>query len=61
MSADFADADQADQDHFTGLVEQVTFHSPDTGFGVLQVKVRGHRNLVTVVGSPPRPSAFRYG
>ena len=45
----------------TGLVERVTFHSPETGFGVLQVKVRGHRDLVTVVGSPPRPSAFRYG
>ena len=35
----------------SGLVERVTFHSPDTGFCVLRVKVRGHRELVTVLGS----------
>ncbi len=34
-----------------GLVERVTFHSEDTGFCVLQVKVRGRRELATVVGS----------
>ena len=34
-----------------GLVERVTFHSVDTGFCVLQVRVRGHRELVTVVGN----------
>ncbi len=34
-----------------GLVERVTFHSPDTGFCVLRVKVRGRREPVTVVGS----------
>jgi exodeoxyribonuclease V alpha subunit len=35
----------------SGLVERVTFHSADTGFCVLRVKVRGHRDLVTVLGS----------
>jgi exodeoxyribonuclease V alpha subunit len=35
----------------SGLVERVTFHSPDTGFCVLRVKVRGHCELVTVLGS----------
>ena len=35
----------------SGLVERVTFHSPETGFCVLRVKVRGHRDLVTVLGS----------
>ena len=34
-----------------GLVERVTFHSVDTGFCVLQVRVRGRRELVTVVGN----------
>jgi exodeoxyribonuclease V alpha subunit len=34
-----------------GLVERVTFHSAETGFCVLRVKVRGHRDLVTVLGS----------
>ncbi len=36
-----------------GLVERVTFHSEDTGFCVLQVKVRGRRELATVVGNAP--------
>jgi exodeoxyribonuclease V alpha subunit len=35
----------------TGSIERVTFHSEDTGFCVLRVKVRGHRELVTVVGT----------
>ena len=35
----------------SGLVERVTFHSADTGFCVLRLKVRGHRELVTVTGS----------
>jgi exodeoxyribonuclease V alpha subunit len=33
-----------------GLVERVTFHNEDNGFCVLRVKVRGHRDLVTVTG-----------
>ncbi len=33
-----------------GLVERVTFHNEDSGFCVLRVKVRGQRDLVTVVG-----------
>jgi exodeoxyribonuclease V alpha subunit len=32
-----------------GLVERVTFHNADSGFCVLRVKVRGQRDLVTVV------------
>ena len=35
----------------SGLVERVTFHSGETGFCVLRVKVRGQRDLVTVLGS----------
>ena len=34
-----------------GSVERVTFHSEESGFCVLRVKVRGQRELVTVVGS----------
>ena len=40
-----------DREPLSGLVERVTFHSPETGFCVLQVKVRGSRELVTVIGS----------
>jgi exodeoxyribonuclease V alpha subunit len=35
----------------SGSVERVTFHSEETGFCVLRVKARGHRDLVTVVGT----------
>ena len=34
-----------------GLVERVTFHSEDTGFCVLQVKVRGRRELAAGGGA----------
>ncbi len=40
-----------DREPLSGLVERVTYHSPETGFCVLRVKVRGHRELVTVTGS----------
>ena len=33
------------------MIERVTFHSEETGFAVLRVKVKGHRELVTVVGA----------
>ena len=34
-----------------GAVERVTFHSEESGFCVLRVKVRGQRELTTVIGS----------
>jgi len=43
--------------HVTGLIERVTFHSAETGFAVLRVKVRKHKDLVTVVGVLPNVSA----
>ena len=36
-----------------GLVERVTFFNEENGFAVLRVKVRGQRDLVTVLGSLP--------
>ena len=41
-----------------GLVERVTFHSPESGLSVIRVKARGHRDLVTLVGhaAPSRRS-----
>ena len=40
-----------------GLVERVTFHSAESGFCVLRVKARGHRDLVTTVGHAAMISA----
>ncbi len=36
-----------------GAIERVTFFSEENGFCVLQVKVKGQRELATVVGSAP--------
>ena len=38
-------------ERLSGSVERVTFHAEESGFCVLRVKVKGHRDLVTVVGS----------
>src|SRR5947209_567445 len=40
-------------EQLTGPIERVTFHSPESGFCVLRVQVKGHRELVTVVGTIP--------
>jgi exodeoxyribonuclease V alpha subunit len=40
----------AGRELLSGTVERVTFHNPETGFAVLRVQARGHRDLVTVVG-----------
>lgn len=34
-----------------GSIERVTFHSESSGFCVLRVKVKGQRDMVTVIGS----------
>jgi exodeoxyribonuclease V alpha subunit len=41
----------------SGLIEHVVFHNQENGFAVLKVKAKGHRDLVTVVGSLPAASA----
>jgi exodeoxyribonuclease V alpha subunit len=40
-----------------GIIERVTFHNAETGFCVLRVKARGHRDLATVVGHAATISA----
>ncbi len=47
MTAQFS---SSPQEALAGVVERVTYHNPDNGFCVLRAKVRGHRELVTVVG-----------
>ena len=41
----------ATHEHLSGVVERVTFHSPQSGFCVLRVRVRGQPECVTVVGT----------
>ncbi len=42
---------EAPLERLSGSVERVTFHSEENGYCVLRVKVRGSRELVTVVGT----------
>ena len=53
-------ASRSQAEAITGLVERVTFHNPDSGFCVLQVKVRGQRDLVTVLGAAATISAGEF-
>jgi exodeoxyribonuclease V alpha subunit len=56
--ADQVDHSQRDApEHLTGLIERVTFHNAETGFAVMQVKVRGMHDLVSVLGTLPEVSA----
>jgi ATP-dependent exoDNAse (exonuclease V) alpha subunit len=43
-----------------GLVERVTFHNDENGFCVLQVKTRGQRDLITVLGHAAMISAGEF-
>src|SRR5215470_14909278 len=38
-------------ERLTGVVERVTFHSPQSGFCVVRLPVRGQRELITLVGT----------
>ena len=49
-----------DREPLAGLVERVTYHNPDNGYCVLRVTVRGHRDLVTVLGHAASISAGEF-
>jgi exodeoxyribonuclease V alpha subunit len=44
-------------ENLSGVVERVTFHSPETCYAVLRVVPRGRRGIVTVVGAVPSVTA----
>src|SRR6201997_282393 len=43
-----------------GLVERVTFHNAENGFCVLRIRVRGQRDLITVLGHAAMISAGEF-
>ena len=47
-------------DRLEGVVERVTFHNADSGFCVLRLKVRGERELVTLIGHTPTVAPGEY-
>ena len=48
---------KADTEEISGVIERVTFHNEDSGFCVLRIKTKGHREETTVVGSVPSVTA----
>ncbi len=40
-------------EYLSGNVERVTYHNEENGFAVLKVKVKGHKDLVAVIGTIP--------
>ncbi|MCM8595141.1 ATP-dependent RecD-like DNA helicase [Accumulibacter sp.] len=54
------DATLAELDRLAGLVERVTFHNEQSGFCVLRLKVKGERELVTLIGHTPIVSPGEY-
>src|SRR3954467_3499989 len=47
-------------EQLSGVIERITFHNLDNGYCVLRVRARGHRDLVTVVGTCPQVVAGEY-
>ena len=54
------DGQAAGLERLAGLVERVTFHNPQNGFCVLRLKVKGERELITLVGHTPAVSPGEY-
>ncbi len=48
------------QERLSGTVERIIFHNEETGFCVLRVRVRGVRDLTTVVGQLPSVHSGEY-
>ena len=44
-------------EQISGVIERVTFHNEDSGFCVLRIKTKGHREETTVIGSLPSVTA----
>jgi len=50
-------AAEPNREALAGTIERVTFHNAETGFCVLRIKARGHRDLVTIIGHAATISA----
>lgn len=50
----------SNKEYLSGIVERITYHNPENGFCVLRAKVKGQKDLITVVGSTPSISPGEY-
>ena len=55
-----SDAPATEFDRLAGLVERVTYHNEQNGFCVLRLKVKGERELITLIGHAPAVSPGEY-
>ena len=56
----FSRSQQTAFESIHGSVERVTFHSEESGFCVLRTRVKGQRDLVTIVGNAASITAGEY-
>ena len=40
-------------ENIAGFIERITYHNPDNGYAVLKAKVKGQRDLITIIGNVP--------
>lgn len=57
---DESNPENSTREYISGSIERVTFHSEESGFCVLKVKVRGAKDLVTVLGNSMSVSPGEY-
>ncbi|WP_316354089.1 SF1B family DNA helicase RecD2 [Candidatus Trichorickettsia mobilis] len=50
----------SNKEHLAGTVERVTYHNPENGFVVLRIKIKNHKDIVTVIGNTPSISPGEY-
>lgn len=52
--------EKQEPEYLSGTIERITYHNPENGFAVLRTKVRGHKDLVTIIGNIPAISVGEY-
>lgn len=60
MTVTDSHTDKQPLDKLSGLVERVTFHNETNGYCVLRLKVKGERDLITVLGHTPSVTPGEY-
>ncbi len=48
------------KEYLSGNIERITYHNLENGFCVLRVKIKNHKDLVTITGSVPSVSVGEY-
>ena len=52
--------EKKESEYLSGTIERIAYHNPENGFAVLRTKVRGYKDLVTIIDSIPAISVGEY-